>query len=222
MVPVLARPGAWYRSRARGSALLFALALVLLLAVAGIALVNYAGNDRIDAAKLGVKDRGLACAEAGLQYARRFFGSRYETSNNWNDYLKTPTAAVPGYRYDPSAGDVYPDLSTVPPQTRGMSNGTSFDPGADLDGDGVPDFWVSVRDDDDERPLGIPANDPTRDNNETIIIRSECTNPQWAIVAGGQPRNVVLEATLSHVQGSSGYGIASGGSNSPDLVGAAP
>jgi hypothetical protein len=221
MVPVPPRPGARYRSHARGSALIFALALVFLLAVAGIALVNYAGNDRIDAAKLNVKDRGLACAEAGLQYARRFFGSRYETSHNWNDYLTRPTSAVPGFRFDQSAGDVRPDLSTVPPETLGMSNGTSLDPEADLGGDGQPVFWVSVRDDDDERPLGAP-DDPTRDNNETIIIRSECTNPQWAILAGGTSQNVVLESTLSHVQGSSGYGIASGGSNSPDLVGGAP
>jgi hypothetical protein len=221
MVPVPLRPAARCRSRARGSALIFALAIVLLLAVAGIALVNYAGNDRVDAAKLNVKDRGLACAEAGLQYGRRFFGSRYEASHNWSDYLAKPTDAKPGFRFDESAGDVRPDLSAVPAEALGKSNGTKLDDGADLDGDGQPDFWVSVRDDDDERPLGAP-DDPTRDNNETIIIRSECTNPQWAIVEGGAPRNVVLESTLSHVQGSSGYGIASGGSNSPDLVGGAP
>jgi hypothetical protein len=208
---------------ARGSALIFALAIVLLLAVAGVAIVRYAGGDRVDAAKFGTRDRGLACAEAGLQYARKFFGSTYTTSNNWNDYLIAPTAAVPGYRFDPNAGDKRPtDFSTLPPQTRGMSNGTTFDPGADSDAEGrptgQPNFWVSVRDDDDEVPLGAP-NDPSRDNNELIIIRSECTNPAYAIVEGGLSRNVVLEAALSHVQGTSGYGIAAGGSNSADLVG---
>jgi len=192
--------------------------IVLLLAVAGIALVNYAGGDRVDAAKLGAKDRGLACAEAGLQYARRFFGTTYLTSNNWNDYLVAPTTAVPGYRYDAASGDRRPDLALVPAQTRGMSNGTTLDPGADVDGDGAPDFWVSVHDDDDERPLGAVQN-AARDNNETIVIRSECTNPAFALKEGGGNRNVVLESTLSHVQGTSGYGIAAGGSNSPDLVG---
>jgi hypothetical protein len=205
------------RAAARGSVLVFAMAIILLLAVAGIALVRYAGGDRVDAAKLGTKDRGLACAEAGLQYARRFFGSTYTTSNNWNDYLILPTAAVPGFRYD-AAHDAYPDLDSVPPQTRGKSDGTNFDPGADLDGDGKPDFWVSVHDDDDERPLGATEN-PARDNNEIIIIRSECTNPAWAVIEGSKSTNVVVESALSHVQGTSGYGIASGGSNSPDLVG---
>lgn len=205
---------------ARGSAILFAMGLILLLAVAGVAIVKYAGNDRIDAARFGTKDRGLVCAEAGLQYARRFFGSRYATSHNWNDYLVAPTAEVPGYRYDETSSDVRPDLSLVPVQARGMSDGESFDAGADLDGDDEPDFWVSIRDDDDERPLGA-TQDAGRDNNETIIIRSECTNPAFAPASGGEPRNTVLESALSHVQGSSGYGIAAGGSNSPDLVGGA-
>lgn len=210
---------AHHRALARGSALIFALAIVLLLTVAGVALISLTGNDRIDAAKLAKKDRGLACAEAGLQYARRFFGSRYATSNNWNDYLVAPTSAAPGFRYDAAAGDWRPNLANVPPETRGKSNGSDFDPGTDLDNDGQPDFWVSVHDNDDERPLGIATNDPARDNDELIIIRSECTNPAWTVTSGGTARNVVLESALSHVQGSSGYGIASGGSNSPDLVG---
>jgi hypothetical protein len=204
---------------ARGSALLFALALVLVLATAGILLVRYAGGDRVDAARLTTKDRALACAEAGLQYGRRFYGSTYAGSNNWNDYLVAPTTAVPGYRYDEAAGDRRPDLASVPAQTRGKSDGTTFDAGADLDGDGNPDFWVSVHDDDDERPLGVASNDAARDNNELIILRSECTNPALAIVEGGEARNAVVEAAVSHVQGSSGYGIAAGGSNSADLVG---
>lgn len=202
----------------RGSALVFAMGLILLLAVAGVALVRYAGQDRIDAARFAGRDPGLACAEAGLQYARRFFGSRYATSGNWNDFLVAPTSAAPGYRYDEAAGDQKPSLEYVPVQTRGKSDGTSFDTGADLDGDGTADFWVSVRDDDDERPLGA-TDDPGRDNNETILIRSECTNPTFARTVGGMSTNVVLESALSHVQGSSGYGIAAGGSNSPDLVG---
>jgi hypothetical protein len=199
----------------RGSALLYVMGLILLLAVAGVALVRYAGQDRIDAARFAGRDPGLACAEAGLQYARRYFGSRYATSNNWNDFLDPAT----GYRFDEGADDAPPDLATVRGEARGMSDGSALDPGADLDGDEEPDFWVSIRDDDDERPLGVPANDPDRDNNETIIIRSECTNPAFARVSGGVEVNAVVESALSHVQGSSGYGIAAGGSNSPDLVG---
>lgn len=198
-----------------GAALIFALAIILALAVAGVALVRLAGTDRMRAAQMGVQDRGLACAEAGLQYARRFFGGRYETSHGWNDYLATPSL---GYRYDPDHGDARPTLSALPLQVRGASDGAHLDVGADLDGDGNPDFWVSIRDDDDERPLGIPDN-PARDNNETIVLRSECTNPAYAVSQGGDRVNAVLEAVLTHVQGSSGYGTAARSLNAPDLVG---
>ncbi len=201
--------------RATGAALLFALAIILVLAVAGVALVKLAGSDREKAAQLGVQDRGLACAEAGIQYGRRFFGSRYETSHGWNDYLATPAL---GYRYDAAHGDARPTLSSLPLQVRGASNGAQLDVGADIDGDGQPDFWVSIRDDDDERPLGATDN-PARDNNETIILRSECTNPKFAVTQGGAKVNAVLEVVLTHVQGISGYGTAARALNAPDLVG---
>jgi hypothetical protein len=215
MQPVRSHRASARRARSEsGAALIFALAIILALAVAGVALVRIAGNDRIRAAQLGVQDRGLACAEAGLQYGRRFFGSRYESSHGWNDYLATPTL---GYRYD-AAHDARPALATLPLQVRGASDGVHLDVGADLDGDGNPDFWVSIRDDDDERPLGI-ADNPARDNNETIILRSECTNPSYATIQGGAPVNTVLELMLTHVQGSSGYGTAARSLNAPDLVG---
>jgi hypothetical protein len=201
---------------ARGSALIFALAMVLVLSIAGIAIIRIAGTDRGDALAMGRRDRGLACAEAGLQYARRFFGSGYETSSGWNDYL---SKTVAGYRFDPANADLRPtDLATVPLQARGASDGVHLDTGTDLDGNGAPDFWVSIRDDDDERPFGL-ADNPARDNNERIVVRSECTNPAYASSQGGQPVNVVLESVLMHIQGSSGYGTAQGGANASDLVG---
>jgi hypothetical protein len=204
------------RRSERGSVLVIALVLVAVLLVAGIAIIRIAGNDRTDAAKMGGRERAQICAEAGLQYARRFFGQNYEGSHQWNDYLDLTTA---GYRYDPEhfPSDV-PDLAHRPAQTRGKSDGATFDPGADLDGDGRPDFWVSIRDDDDEAPLGA-ADSRTRDNNETVILRSECTNEAWSYEEGGQRRHAIVEALLTHVQGASGYGNAQITSNSPDVVG---
>lgn len=213
-MPYSALRGSRRTVRATGSALIFAVAIVLALAVVGVLLVRMAGNDRIEAGMMGIKDRGLTCAEAGLQYGRSFYGSTYETSNGWNNYL----AQGSGYRYDPANGDARPDLATVPKQTLGYSNGTTLDPGANIGGTGQASFWVTIRDDDDERPVGLPDN-PSRDNNEVVIIRSECINPSFAETAGGVPKNVVLEAVLAHVQGSSGYGIATRGSNTSDLVG---
>jgi hypothetical protein len=207
------------RRSERGAALILALALVAILLVVGAAIVRIAGNDRIEAAKMGVQARAQVCAEAGLQYGRRFYGATFETSQNWNDYL----ADGSGYRYDPTLDDPHPTFAAlaagkVPVQTLGMADGAQFDPGADIDGDGQADFWVSVRDDDDERPLGGNDN-RRRDNNETVILRSECINPslQWDV--GGEPQHAVLEAVFTHVQGQSGYGNAQITSNSPDVVG---
>jgi hypothetical protein len=199
-------------SSARGSALIFAMCIIFVLAVVTVALVRIAGADRTDAASGAKRDRGLVCAEAGLQYARRFFGSNYETTNGWNTYLSTPSL---GFRYIPGGTKPNP----IPAEAQGKSNGSTFDPGTDLDGDASPDFWVSIRDDDDERPMGIVTDDPARDNNETIIIRSECTNPAYALTQGGEQVNVALESVFTHIQGSSGYGTAARTSNAPDLVG---
>ena len=66
--------------RQRGSALLLAMALVLAIAVIGAAVLKIAGGDRILAGRLGLEDRGRACAEAGIQYGRRLFGSSWVTS----------------------------------------------------------------------------------------------------------------------------------------------
>ncbi len=201
----------------RGSALLLAIALILAITLIGAAIIRLAGRDRTEAAKLGTKDRGRICAEAGLQYGRRFFGMNYEASHNWNDYL-TDAAAARGFRFDPSLGDVEPaDLSAFDLRVRGALDGATLEPGADLGSNG-PSFWVSIRDDDDERPLGA-ADDRRRDNNENVILRSECTNPNWAIEVGGRRTAAVVEAVLTHIQGASGYGNAQITSNSPDVVG---
>lgn len=196
------------RPAPRGSTIIVVLMLIVALSLVGVFLVRLAAGDRVEAARMGVRDRGVACAEAGLQYGRRFFGSRYDTSNNWNDYLAA------------NSNFLYPTRPTVAaePRVYGKSDGAAFDPGADLDGDGSPDFWVSVRDDDDERPLGR-ADDPNRDNNETLLLRSECINDAWAEEVGGTSRHAVLESMLTHVQGTSGYGTASRNSNAMDIVG---
>src|SRR5690349_7530316 len=118
----------------RGAALIFAIALMAVLAVVGVAIIRLAGNDRIAAAKLGARERGLTCADAGIQYGRRFFGTRYEASHGWNDYL---SKATPGYRFDATLAtpDARPsDLSALPLEARGASDGAHLDDGADVDG----------------------------------------------------------------------------------------
>jgi hypothetical protein len=202
----------------RGAVLLLALALIAVLLVVGTAILRIAGKDRMAAARLGTKERAMLCAEAGLQYGRRLFGTSYEATHNWNDYLdETSPSYVAGYRFDPRAplGDAA-NVSNRPLEARGKSDGATFDPGADLDQDGNPDFWVSIRDDDDERPGGID-DDPRRDNNERVILRSECTSLVYDGLGGRQ--HAVVESIFAHVQGASGYGNAQITSNSPDIVG---
>ncbi len=204
----------------RGVSILFAMALVMALAVIGVAVINWAGRDRIAAARMSVQERGLACAEAGIQYGRRYFGCRYKTTNNWNNVLG---ATAPG-RFDPSLGDVYPTAASgIDRRLKGDStNSGTYDAGTDLDGDGNPDFWVSVRDDDDERPLGA-ADDRQRDNNLAVFLRSECINQAWATSGGGQARTAVVEVLLVYVPGStSAYGKATSSSDFPEASATGP
>lgn len=207
------------RASERGASLLFAMALVLALALIIAAVIEIAGRDRIAAAKLSVQERGLACADAGIQYGRRYFGCNYKRTNNWNGIL---SGLNPG-RFDPGDGsrpplDAYPtSVSGISRVLMGDSTGSgTLDRGTDLDGDGQPSFWVSIRDDDDERPLGA-GDDRQRDNNLAVWLRSECIKPEWASLEGGQRRTAVVEVLLVYLpDASSPYGKASSASNFPE------
>jgi hypothetical protein len=216
------------RATERGVAMIVAIFLVLVVAVVAAGGINpipagvikYAGRDRIAAARMSVKERGLACAEAGIQYGRRLFGCNYKTTGNWNDYL----SGARGGRYDPTLGDVLPtDYSALPMELKGSrGNTTTLDTGTDLDGDGQPDFWVSIRDDDDERPEGA-ADNRTRDNNLMVYLRSECINPAFAVEAGGVRQSAVIEVLLAYLPGStSPYGKATSSSDFPEASASGP
>jgi len=208
------------RRAERGAALLLAVLLVLLIAVISAGVIRLAGSDRIAAAKLSVKERGLACADAGIQYGRRLFGCNYKTTNLWNDYL---SGVRPG-RYDPSLGDTLPTtVAGIPKELSGDRNGDgALDTGTDLDGDGTPDFWVSIRDDDDERPEGAPDN-RRRDNNLVVYLRSECINPGFTVEVAGVRRTAVVEVLLAYVPGSvSAYGKATSSSDFPEAAASGP
>ncbi len=212
------RAGARRRPGQGGSMLILAMFFVLLLAVVGILVVRHAGRDRILSAQLVSKERAFACAEAGLQYGRRFFGMNYEASHGWNDYLN---GTLPGYRYDSDPtldGPVVTDamINASTDQTSGKTRGAfdgAYDPGTTYNG--FPMFWVSIRDDDDE-PASGQLNDRTRDNNEAVVVRSQCTAFYYE---DGGDRTAVVEGLLVHVQNASGYGNAQVTSNSPDILG---
>jgi hypothetical protein len=211
------------RHAERGAAMLVAILLVLVIAVVSVGILKLAGADRVAAGKLSIAERGMACAEAGIQYGRRFFGCAYKTSNNWNDFLSGARAG----RYDPTltpTPDPYPtSYDALPMELKGSRNNSStLDAGTDLDGDGKPDFWVSIRDDDDERPEGA-ADNRFRDNNLMVYLRSECINPNFAVEVGGVKRSSVIEVLLAYVPGSKPvYGKATSSSDFPEASASGP
>ena len=85
----------------------------------------------------------LFCAEAGLSQGKTIMGANYAL---WNDILDTDTSNDPSWY--PIRGDI-----DDPP-------------------DGIADYEVTVRDNDDELPPA--ANDTTHDNDLKIFIVSRC------------------------------------------------
>lgn len=208
------------RRSERGAALVIAFFLVLVVAVVTIGVIRFAGKDRIAAGRLGLSERALACAEAGIQYGRRLFGCAYKSTNNWNDYLSGTRTG----RYDPSQGDTLPtSYASLPMELKGSrSNSSTLDTGSDLDGDGQADFWVSIRDDDDERPEGA-ADNRRRDNNLMVYLRSECINGSMATDVAGARTTAVVEVLLAYIPGSvPSYGKATSSSDFPEASSSGP
>jgi hypothetical protein len=132
------------RARERGVALVLVLIVVMGLTTVGL-LAIYATMGETRSTSYGVDSKAaLYCAEAGLAKARPIIGANYPA---WAAILDGNPANDPAWY--PITGDL-----DVPP-------------------DGVNDFVVTIRDDDDE-PAGA-ANDPTHDNNLSVYVVSTCT-----------------------------------------------
>ena len=86
----------------------------------------------------------LYCAEAGLAKARPLLAANYPA---WGVILVGDPASYPAW---------YPIMGDI-----------------DSPADGVNDFTVTIRDNDDE-PAGS-ANDPTKDNDMRVFVVSRCT-----------------------------------------------
>ena len=127
----------------RGS--IMVLVMVILVALlAGAAVMLTLQNSSTKQVGTTSKSRAaLFCAESGLSDARTVLGANYAV---WNEILDAdPSNDPPWY---PMRRDI-----DDPP-------------------DGVFDYEVIIRDNDDETP---PANDPTRDNDLRIFVISRCT-----------------------------------------------
>jgi hypothetical protein len=108
----------------------------------------------------------LYCAEAGLSAARPFVAA---------NYTRPGTVAPTGWASAlvASAGG---DLSE-PDFIFNNINAANAPDGHDIDGDGIPDFVVYLKDNGDE---GAAADDPATDNDLSVFIVSKCINPKFA------------------------------------------
>jgi hypothetical protein len=119
----------------------------------------YASQERARAVNNSRSLTRRACTEAGIQLARAFYGRNYV---NWNTYLSNPAI------YDPTVPP--PGLASNPWDSSLQSNHPELF--TDLDGDGLPDVYVYIRDNWDELP---PAtNNTTRDNDQIVIVGAVC------------------------------------------------
>jgi hypothetical protein len=143
------------RNPERGSAMIVTLIVTsaLLAGAAVLASMQLSSTRSSDLARSGLSS--LNCAEAGLSIARPVVAANY---NQWTATLATyPSTAEPTW------------LSTGINATACTYTGNCHD----LDGDGVTDFVVYIKDNDDEVfPI---ANDYTKDNDLRIWIVSKCT-----------------------------------------------
>lgn len=134
------------RRRERGAAMLVTMLLIAALLAGGAVLLSLqlASTRSADLARTNIT--AVYCAEAGLSAARPIVAAQYA---QWKTSLcTTPPCAEPAWLA--SAIDAW---------------GTH-----DLDGDGVADFAVYLRDNDDE----LDTNDPTVDNDLRVFVVARC------------------------------------------------
>jgi hypothetical protein len=132
------------RESERGAAVALVMVLVASL-LSGGALAVYLAIGDTRASGYTLSSRGaLFCAEAGLASARALIGANYAA---W------PLLLDDDPDNDPSWYPIRADL--------------------DSPGDGLADYEVTVRDNDDE--MAPAPNDPRRDNDLRIFVVSRCT-----------------------------------------------
>lgn len=141
--------------RERGSVLVLVMTLLAALFAAGATVLYLQLSSTRSAGLVNRTRSALYCAEAGIAMARPILGNNYAS---WSAALDNDPGTVPAFQY-PIVGDI-----DNPP-------------------DGVNDFSVTIRDNDDELPP--LENNPNKDNDLSIYIVSRCTK------FGDMPRTVM-------------------------------
>lgn len=168
--------------RARGSAMITVIWLMAILAIIVATLMLMAMHQRRQATATARRMPQLSCAEAGLQYAKSFYGRQQMT---WNTFLAN------GAKYNAPTNAAIATL---------LAGGTANELFVNLDGaaNPAPDVYIFVRDNDDELPPA-PFNSAV-DNDQNVVVGAVCISSTMA------PRNedgsakaeaLVVESILS-------------------------
>lgn len=219
------------RAPRRGSTLLTALGVTLLLALIIFGALAYTGAEQERSGRAVRDINAQTCAESAAQWGRKFYGDNYP---RWNDMLLGNEGNDPGYN-NPESG------------LEQLSNEWGVGSYGRIDGQPVqlpdfpPDFRVTISDNIDEFPPLPP--EPRRDNDLQVVLRAECLNPRLSLpsqtvenVRSANPdphnwrgdnvlaetnqtrRNKVVEVVLIHIPGNEYKGQkSSGGSGDQNI-----
>ncbi|AKJ04895.1 hypothetical protein ATI61_10138 [Archangium gephyra] len=168
------------RAPRRGSTLLTALGVTLLIALIILGALAYTGAEQERSGR-SVRDiDAQTCSESAAQWGRKFYGEAYP---RWNQMLSATTGA----RYNNPESK----LENIADEWGAGSYGR-------IDGQTVrmpdrpPDFRVTLSDNIDEFPPNEP--NPTRDNDLQVVIRAECLIPRLAIATPKVVENLEKKA----------------------------
>jgi hypothetical protein len=195
------------RKAERGSALITTMVMMGVILGVVTALMAFANAERLRAITVARKNLRISCAESGLQFAKAYFGRRFQ---NWGTYLSNPSTYDP----IPSLHNGWPADYTNP-----VFQDANADLFADLDGDGERDVYIYARDNQDEFPpldWSLPTN-WDRDNDQNIIVGAICISktlgPRPVEDPMLMPNPLTAEALLSYntaIQGCTQAGCGDG------------
>lgn len=213
------------RTHPRGSTLLTALGVTLLLALLVFGVLTYTGAEQERSGR-SVRDiDAQTCAESAAQWGRKFYGEAYLKDPKWERML---SGANPGYNNPESKLE---DLASE----WGQGSYGRIDGQAVSMPNRPPDFRVTISDNIDEFPP-VPPN-PAVDNDLQVVIRAECLIPRLALptkqvenLGESNPdphswrgqvlaetnetrRNKVVEVVLIHTPGNNYKGQKGGGAS---------
>jgi hypothetical protein len=172
---------------------------VLAAIIAGLMMYVFQQKERsIASARSMVRNN---CASSGMQFARAYFARNF---SSWNTYLAAPSI----YNPVPSTWNTAPSNPSSPTflttfRTTDAAHLALF---TDLDGDGLADVYIYIRDNADE---GLPAAENwAKDNDQVVIVGAVCVSSTMVPRLSGtlDPNLVVVEGLLSYNLPNNTYG----------------